>query len=455
MKQVFSTYDSRLVAKALDSIDRGVPVREVSRSLNVPESTLRGWRRKHSQVREPVQLEAESGVPALGTRMDMLEIDGSVEIVTDRPLTLDELCRIFRIDRTIWVAEWFKPNVWQQGMKAPDGTPIRQNLYQTKAVFRRAMHDEVCKAIREFMQNEIRPAKGTPRRATSRVHDSDEVLVWGIYDAHLGMQAWHEETGENFDLDIAVSRVMNSIDDMIDDLKGRKFARVWMPIGNDFMHFDTVKAKTTFGEHHLDTDTRYGKVFVAAFACLEYMVSRAAESLGPVDGIYVPGNHDYHSAYALAYALNQRFINDDRIKVDCNVNPRKYRKWGKTLIGFDHGQKITKQQLARIMAEECSAVWSDTWYREWHIGHTHQRASAVFEGVTPTNGITVRTHPCLSGVDMFHHQHGMIGEPVKSVEAHRYDKTGYRGTHCTWVRDDSRSVSAKSSASSLDPFARA
>jgi hypothetical protein len=231
---------------------------------------------------------------------------------------------------------------------------------------------------------------------------------------------------------------MNSVDDMIREFEPYPIKKILMPVGNDFFHFDSVKMTTTHGDHFLDTDTRYAKVFLTGLRCLSYMVERALEICDDIEILYVPGNHDYTSSFTLCACLEERFRNDDRVTTDLGANPRKYRNHGGVILGYEHGQKLRKDRVPTVMARECKKWWATSTWVEMQVGHTHQRAGTQYAATTPTNGVLVRVNPALCNADSWHHAQGFIGEEMPSVEAYRYDEVGFRGSHVTWARDDKR-----------------
>ena len=366
------------------------------------------------------------------------EDGGTTSIVTpDKPLTLEEMAKLFGIDPKLWVALTFKANRWQ-GFYRIRGTAEHKkvNLWQTSVTWRRVLPKALHEELRAVFANLITPLPRVPARKLPAPTDGC-MVSWGLWDTHLGMCAWNREVGESFDLRIAVDRICNSVDDMVAKLQRwpSPIERIVMPIGNDFLHYDNVHQHTTHGDHHLDADGRFSKVYAAGLKCLIYMLDRARELCDDVEVIHVPGNHDETSSGTLCIALGQRYLNDPCVRFDLNPNPRKYRAFGRTLLGFDHG-KTNPKQLALIMPTECGALWSASGYREIQVGHVHQKHEHHFMGVTPTNGLTVRVNPALCNVDSWHYSQGLIGEPTKSVEAWVYSRTGYEGSLVAWARDD-------------------
>lgn len=383
--------------------------------------------------------------------------EGETRVTTlDRPRTLDEMAQLFGIDTKEWVPEVVRTNEWQGFYKSgkiwqapkydsPGSMKTdhqKVSLWQTRVVWRRVIKSRLEEGLKEFLAKTVKPIpalKGLGRRNP----DENYLVTWGLWDAHLGMYAWADEVGENFDLDVATNRVMNSIDDMTVELSRYGIRKILMPVGNDFMHFDNAQQRTTSNMHQLDTDTRFAKVYAACLRCLAHMVERALEVADEVEVLYVPGNHDEMTSFTMCVALQQRYRGNSRVKVDVGANPRKHRLHGGVLLGFAHGKDCKPEKLAQILSTECLAQWSSTTYREVQVGHTHQKREQQFESLTPTNGVTVVTNPSLCNADAWHHRNGFIGDPVKSVEARRFDTTGFRGSHCVWARDQSNPASSR------------
>jgi hypothetical protein len=440
------------VQAILDAAGRGLTNAEVARETKTAVGTvskvLNGYRRGKAK-----ELPGQVGVPVDARG----ETTGDTTIVTpDKPMSEAEMAKLFKIDTKVWVCTGLRTNVWQGFYKASKitsrtatGTNTQAAhqkvaLFQTTASWKRILGESIQLRLLDFFRDNVlplaKPPIGPPLKNRKFGKGSGEMVSWGLWDAHLGLYAWHREVGESMDLEKAVSRVTNSIDDIAAELSGHPIEQIVMPIGNDFMHYDNLEQHTTYGDHHLDADGRYAKVYAAGLRCLVYMIERALEVCPNVKVLYVPGNHDLTSSYTLCVALSQRFLNDPRVSFDLSANPRKYVTFGGTLLGFDHGQGANAKQLALIYATECAKVWSGSTYREVQVGHTHQKRVTEFESVTPTNGVTIRVNPALSAVDTWHHTQGLIGEPMKSVSAWRYDRTGYRGEHVAWARDDENRI---------------
>lgn len=414
----------------------GKGVSEIAREVKVHRGTAHRILRQYAEGAGRIKPDGESGPPPdKRGATDSLDMDGTCDLVTeDRPATIEEVMAACKVDPKVWVAKHYRPNCWQGFYKLKEGAGHRVvRLFQSRVAFERVMPACMEAAILEFVREHV-PAK--PLFVLKPKKADGFMVSWGIYDAHIGMFAWNEEVGESYDVNIARTRVMNSIDDMVLELAKYPIEKIIMPVGNDFMHFDSVRRQTAFGEHHLDNDSRFAKAYRTALSCLVHMVERALEISQKIEVVYVPGNHDITTSFTLCVALKEHFRDTPRVDFDIAACPRKYKQFGGVVILYDHGNDVRPDQYPRIFSQEARKLWAESTYREVQCGHFHQRRERVYEGVVPTNGLLVRTNPALTNTDQWHFKQALIGEPVKSVEAWRYDKIGYRGSHVVWARDE-------------------
>lgn len=437
-----------VVSTIIDLFRQGHTVAEIIRETKLSRNTVARYLSLYGEDAGRVKVKsdpADAPPPHLGAT-DGLDMDGSCEVVTDdRPATQEEIVAACKIDTKVWVAKHYSVTTWEGFYKVGQGENTghrKVKLFRAKLTCDRIMPACMEQAILDYVRERVEPLplkhENTVRDCAMRIPKAGFMVSWGVYDAHLGLYAWNEEVGESYDVKIAANRVMNSIDDMVTELSKYPIKKIWMPVGNDFMHFDSVRKKTAFGEHQLDTDSRFAKVYRTALHCLERMLTRALEIAQEVEVIYVPGNHDMTTSYTLAVAMERAFKNEPRAKFDLRASPRKYKQHGGVIICYDHGDGVRPDQYPRIFSQEARDMWATSTYREVQCGHFHQRRERHYEGVVPTNGLLVRVNPALTNCDTWHNKQGLIGEPVKSVEAWRYDEVGYRGSHVVWARDDSR-----------------
>lgn len=235
-----------------------------------------------------------------------------------------------------------------------------------------------------------------------------------IMDFHFGKLSWSGETGkEDYDLKIAEKLWRETVDDLI--AKTLAFGNIELiifPIGQDFFHFDTPRTTTTAGTQ-MDSDTRWEKMFVKGIGLLVWAIERLRK-IAPVEILWIPGNHDQMLSYAATVGLSQRYSGTDSVSVDLSATPRKYRLFGKNLIGYSHGEKEGKR-LEGLMQVEAPELWGKSIFREFHMGHLHTELTKT------NNGIIFRRISAITATDSWHIENGFVGS-VRQAQAFIWDK---------------------------------
>lgn len=240
------------------------------------------------------------------------------------------------------------------------------------------------------------------------------LLELPIMDFHFGKLSWSGETGHaDYDLKVAEKLWRKTVYDLI--AKAIAFGdieKIIFPVGQDFFHFDTPRTTTTAGTQ-LDSDTRWEKMFVKGIELLVWAVEQLRK-IAPVEILWIPGNHDQMLSYAATVGLSQRYFNTDSVVVDLSATPRKYRLFGKNLIGYSHGEKEGKR-LEGLMQVEAPELWGKSIFREFHMGHLHTELTKT------NNGIIFRRISAITATDSWHVENGFVGS-VRQAQAFIWDK---------------------------------
>lgn len=251
------------------------------------------------------------------------------------------------------------------------------------------------------------------------VHKKGEcLLVINPADIHIGKYAAAKETGEAYNSEIAVKRVLEGILGLIDKAKGFNIDRVLFCIGNDILHIDNVYGSTTKGTYQ-DTDGKWWEHYEIALElyvkCIEIL-----RELAPVDAVHSMSNHDYQSGFHLAQSLKAWFRNCPEIKIDAGVSHRKYYKYGNSLIGLEHGDGAKMQNLPLLMAQEQPKMWSETKYRYWYLHHIHHKVKHKWLDGKDYIGASVEYLRSPSSNDSWHSRKGYCS--LKAVEGFIHEK---------------------------------
>ena len=233
------------------------------------------------------------------------------------------------------------------------------------------------------------------------------LLVIDPADVHIGKLASSFETGEEYNNQIAVNRVMEGVLGILKKSSGFSVDKILLVAGNDILHIDTPKRTTTSGTTQ-DTDGMWYDNFLMA-KDLYIAVIETLLAVAPVHFVYNPSNHDYTNGFFLADVIKSWFRNQSDVTFDCSISHRKYFMYHNNLIGTTHGDGAKLPDLPLLMAQEASDMWAATKHRYVYTHHVHHKTSKDYIGVT------VESLRSPSGTDGWHHRNGYQHNP-KAIE---------------------------------------
>jgi hypothetical protein len=238
------------------------------------------------------------------------------------------------------------------------------------------------------------------------------LLVIDPADVHIGKLCDSFEVGEDYNNQIAVQRVKEGVEGILEKAKGFNIDKIVFVGGNDILHIDTPKRTTTSGTPQ-DTDGMWYSNFLIAkklyIECLEMLCSVA-----DVHFIFNPSNHDYTHGFFLCDAIATYFKNAKNITFDVSISHRKYFVYGQNLIGTTHGDGAKTNDLGSLMAHE-SKDWSTCKHRYFYTHHVHHKTAKDLIGCT------VEALRSPSGTDSWHDRNGYTGVP-KAIEGFIHSK---------------------------------
>lgn len=258
-----------------------------------------------------------------------------------------------------------------------------------------------------------------PTEPPDKVTMEDLLCVYPIGDPHIGMYAWAQEAGEDFNTEIATAHLRAAIDELVDAAPPARTA-ILAPLGDTF-HSDSRKNATTAGTP-VDVDGRQMRVIDLGFDCLVHCARRLLQKHDRLKIVVVPGNHDTYTSLLLGKALDYAFAQDCRVDVDRSPSGFQYHRFGANLLGFTHGHGPKPSDLGPIMATDRASDWGETKFRRWYTGHVHH------ESVKEYHGCLVETFRTLAAKDAWHSQKGYRSDrDMKCDVIHR--RWGLRQRH--------------------------
>lgn len=250
-----------------------------------------------------------------------------------------------------------------------------------------------------------------PKVKRNKVKDG-HCLVIDPADIHIGKLCSALET-EPYNSNIAIQRVKEGVQGILDKSKGFNIDQIVFVAGNDVLHIDTPSRKTTSGTPQ-DTDGMWYENFLDA----KKLYVEILEMLLPIANIhfvYNPSNHDYMTGFMLADVIKTHFRRSKNITFDCSIKHRKYYKYHLNLIGTTHGDGAKNNDLPLLMAGEASEMWSDTKYRYIYTHHVHHKTSKDYQA-----NVTLESLRSPSGTDSWHDRNGYTSK--KAIEGFIHSK---------------------------------
>ena len=251
-----------------------------------------------------------------------------------------------------------------------------------------------------------------PKITRSNVIDG-HLLVIDPADIHVGKLCDSFEVGEEYNAQIAVQRVHEGVQGILDKTSGFNIDKILFVGGNDVLHIDTPNRTTTGGTPQ-DTDGMWYRNFLDAKKLYVEILEKLI-TIADVHFVFNPSNHDYQSGFFLADCIQTHFRQCENITFDCSIAHRKYYTYGDNLIGTTHGDGAKQQDLPLIMANE-SSDWSTTKHRYIYTHHVHHKSAKDF------HGCTVESLRSPSGTDSWHHKKGFGVGGIKAVEGFLHHK---------------------------------
>lgn len=338
----------------------------------------------------------------------LLDEANQKEIKSSEVKTLDDLIKFSNIDTDNYYCSNFISGVYGS----------RDNpAVQCKGVFKPKFKGILSpKEMAEEFKELIKDAK-TDTKIDCRDHKkthSDNVAVLPIADLHLGARAHAEETGEEYNIEIAKELLIRSINFHLDNIVLHNVEKIVIPVLGDFFNTDTVNSTTTGGTHQEDSAS-WKRISKEGKKLMTDIIDILKE-VAPVEVYICRGNHDEMAIFHLKCHLEGWYRNStSTVMIYSQDTERKYYSYGNSLLGFCHGDTRAKVDHLGIMTTEVdSSVLAKGKYKTFIEGHLHHKT------VEEKPGITVRRVGSLSACNTWHKKKGFVS--LRSSEGYIVSK---------------------------------
>lgn len=250
---------------------------------------------------------------------------------------------------------------------------------------------ELMKAVIEGMKSEITPV--VPVKAVRAKRDDKLLNLYTVSDFHLGMLAWADESGDDWDMKIAEDLFSRWFDAAFQ--KAPDAGTGVINLLGDFAHFDSLVAVTPASGHALDADTRYQKLVRYMIRMVRRVVDMARVKHKNVRLLIVQGNHDESGMIWLAEMFSTLYDNEPRVFVDTSPDVYKMVQHGKTTLFFHHGHKARFDAIEPVMIAKFRKAFGESVYSYAHVGHLHHQK------IVESRNMIVEQHRTLAAKDAY------------------------------------------------------
>lgn len=233
--------------------------------------------------------------------------------------------------------------------------------------------------VTEIVREAFEGIPACPLISSPREFQDGLLTVYPIFDAHIGMRASADDSGEDMDNDIAETRITNGIGQCVASSPASEQAVVL--IGGDALHANDQTAMTPRSKHVLDVASSFADAVEAAIRTFAACVEMAAAKHKNVIVSVLRGNHDADAFLAIMYALRERYRDNPRIEVQRKGGEFFVMEWGRVMLASHHGDKAKAERLVMHMADEWAEMWGRTRHRYYFTGHLHHSRLQDIGGV--------------------------------------------------------------------------
>lgn len=302
----------------------------------------------------------------------------------DRPTTVEEGLDFHQVDMTKLDIQSVTVNTW--------GSPTNPNKQVKVKLQPKADLFDVDELIKDFKEA-IATHKVTSYTPKQRQVTNKALYEINIADAHLGLLAWAQEAGEDYDINIARDVYLDCVHYLLERVP-QGISQILLVAGNDFFNSDTIENTTTKGTRQSE-DGRFQKTFKIGWQTLVTAIDMCRE-VADVDVMIVGANHDFQRSYFLGEVLTAWYKEDKHVTIDNRPVYYKYYHFGKNLLGFSHGDGCKSENLPMLMANDVPGLWGQTLYREFHTGHMHTSVTKMYGSEVEKIGCKVVSVPSLA-----------------------------------------------------------
>jgi hypothetical protein len=267
--------------------------------------------------------------------------------------------------------------------------------------------------LRDVVDGYVEGLPKFKKKVYEKTYASTELMaVYPLGDPHIGMGAYKDEAGEDWDLQTAQEVFCGVFDRLVKTAPSCEKA-VIVNLG-DYFHRDNVAGVTERHRHTLDVDGNYMMMVDTGLKIMIQMIDSALEHHKTVQVFNTIGNHDDTGAMFLQAALKHMYQDEPRLDIGCSTSVFQYFQHGSSFYGIHHGHTCKADKLPLVMATDKPKEWGESNFRHWLTGHVHHDHRKEY------SGCSVESFRTLAGKDTYAYSGGYrAGQDSKALVVHK------------------------------------
>jgi len=306
-----------------------------------------------------------------------------------------------------WELVSARNNIWNSYSKT-DGV---MTLYSSKITVKPKQTPTLDKEQLKNILDDLIINYKIPQIIKTDYNKNGDLLVVNMADLHFGLKAYLETSNNLYDNEIASSRFIYLISDVINRIHNKNIKKIILINSGDLCNFDTPY-QTTKGTPQPDATTNYYSMFKEVSKLMIQGIDMLLD-IAPVEVWNCNSNHDRYTTFGIFQTLEYCYRNNSNVYIDTETLDRKYIKFGKSLIGLSHN--IDEKKAYKIIHSEAKQHISESNYIYWFVAHLHK--SMVIDDY----GVEIRRLPTGSGDSEWSYQQGYCGT-IKKWESYIIDE---------------------------------
>jgi hypothetical protein len=265
--------------------------------------------------------------------------------------------------------------------------------------------DDIQEEILEAFLGRLPKEKAVARGKQSKNEDLLNLHI--LTDYHLGMYAWGEEAGDDWDIKIAEDLLVKWFQYSISTAP--KAAIGVLSQMGDLIHIDGFESVTPTSKHLLDSDGRFQKIIRVAIRALRRIIRMMLKKYDSVHIIMADANHDPASSAWMREVFHAFYDEEPRVTVDRSPSTYYCYEHGETSLFFHHGHRRKPNNIDDVFTAKFRDVFGRTKQSYAHLGHLHHKEAKE------TNLMIVEQHRTMAANDAYASQGGWLtgrGAPV-------------------------------------------